>query len=138
MFRCYVHVGRDDEKDFISYELRDVVTGENIAPDVIEKEGLWKQNKLVDHAFVMEQLRKIVGKTLTIIDASVVDKRQNKAMKDLVRNVVSDEMEHLAEMLVDQREMQEMIDEIPEEELEKAEGMTVDVLEALGVDESKR
>lgn len=69
-----------------------------------EYEGSWNE-KALSHSFVSDVLRKIMGKVLTIIDASVLDKQQNKAMKDLLRAAISEEMEFSADMAYDQDEI---------------------------------
>jgi hypothetical protein len=47
---------------------------------------------LFSNSFIKDSYRKIMGRTLTIIDASIVDKQHNKAVKDLLRQVFNDEM----------------------------------------------
>lgn len=90
--------------------------------------------KALSHSFVLDTLRKVMGKTLTIIDSSIDDERKNKAMKDLVRSVISDEMQFSAEMAFDQEVLSEMAEEhfdgMSDEEIEKH---SVTIEEALGV-----
>lgn len=90
--------------------------------------------KALSHSFVLDTLRKIMGKTLTIIDSSIDDERKNKAMKDLVRNVISDEMQFSAGMAFDQEILTEMAEEhfdgMSDEEIEAS---SVTIEEALGV-----
>jgi hypothetical protein len=40
-------------------------------------------------SFVTDNLNDLLGKLLTIVDASVIDERQNKSMKDLIREKVN-------------------------------------------------
>jgi len=98
-------------------------------------DGAIKGEKALTHSFVVDVLRKIMGKTLTVIDSSITDTKQNKAMKDLVRNIISDELQFSAEMAFEQKILQEQAEEyfkdIPDEELEKH---SVSLEEALGVD----
>lgn len=90
--------------------------------------------KALSHSFLMDTLRKLMGKTLTIIDASIYDKTQNKAIKDLIRNIYSDEMEFSAEMAFDQKvlikQAENYFKDMSEEEIEKS---AVSIEEALGV-----
>lgn len=93
--------------------------------------------RALSYSFLMDTLRKVMGKTLTIIDASVMDKTQNKAIKDLLRNVFSDEMEFSAEMAFDQELTTKLADEsfaaLSEEEKKEAmKGVSIE--EALGVE----
>ena len=53
--------------------------------------------------------RKVMGRTLTIIDASIKDRQHNKAVKDLIRGIFSDEMEFAADMCFDQQKLQALI-----------------------------
>lgn len=99
--------------------------------------GAVLSEKALSHSFLMDSFRKVMGKTLTIIDASVIDKAQNKAIKDLLRGVFSDEMEFAAEMAFDQEVTTKLADESFEElsEEEKKEVMKgVSIEEALGVE----
>ncbi len=89
--------------------------------------------KLFTHSFLMDTLRKLMGRTLTVIDASVHEHQQNKAMKDLLRSIFSDEMEFAAEWGFDQEEIQKFIPE----DIDPKELGEVSIEEALGVDEKK-
>jgi len=83
---------------------------------------------LLTHAFLMDTMRKLMGRALTIIDASISG-TQNKAMKDLVRQAFSDEMSFAADWAFDQNKLMAMVpDDIDPETLG-----TVTVEEALGV-----
>ncbi len=114
----------DREKDEVSYKEVDLNDYEAGCGEVA-----------ISHGFIMDSFRKIMGRTLTIIDASIVDKQQNKAMKDLLRAVFSDEMEFVADMVFDQKEMSEMANEAYEEALKNGEDLTpVTIEEALGVE----
>lgn len=55
-----------------------------------------------DHSFVMDVLKRISGRTLTLVDASIQDKEQRKAMKDLVKGFFSEEMDHVASLMFSQ------------------------------------
>lgn len=105
--------------DYISYEKIDVA-----------KYQLGDGEYLITHSFLLDSFRKLMGKTLTVIDASITDKQQNKAMKDMIRGIFSDEMEFAAELCFDQEKMQEKIpDDIDPETLG-----SVSIEEVLGVE----
>ncbi|SRR6266567_4238095 len=57
---------------------------------------------LATYGFVFSEFSKVLGKVLTLIDASMAEPRQNKAFKDIVKNVFADEYGFLSEMLLDQ------------------------------------
>ena len=84
--------------------------------------------KLLTHAYLMDSFRKLMGRTLTLIDASISESVQNKAMKDMVKAIFSEETGSTAEMCFNQAEMQESISE--EEEF-----TTASIEEVLGVEE---
>lgn len=86
-----------NEEDVISYETLSLSDYEGADGEVA-----------LTYSFVMDVLRKIMGKTLTVIDASVSDKQQNKAIKDLIRGIISDEMSFAADMAFDQEKLMEM------------------------------
>lgn len=89
--------------------------------------------RLFAHSFIMDTMRKLMGKTLTIIDASVANKVQNKAVKDLVRQAYSEEMSFATEWGFDQDVMIPMAEaNAPEEILVGGKAITVE--QALGVD----
>lgn len=89
-----------------------------------------KGEKLFTHSFLMDTLRKVMGRTLTVIDASVHEHQQNKAMKDLLRNIFSDEMDFAVEWGYDQEEMQKLIPK----DIDLKDLGEVSIEEALGVD----
>jgi hypothetical protein len=86
--------------------------------------------RLITHAFLLDCYRKTMGRTLTIIDASIQDKQQNKAMKDLVRGIYSDEMGFAADMCFDQEKVQKHNKNFNPEEVKP-----VSIEYALGVNE---
>ena len=81
--------------------------------------------RLLTHSFILDSFRKLMGRTLTIIDSSIPDKQQNKAMKNLVRQIFSDEMEFAAEWGFDQKIFENL-------KVEDA-GEPITIEEALGV-----
>lgn len=95
-------------------------------------QGAIRGEKALSHSFVMDSFRKIMGRTLTIIDASISEKQQNKAMKDLVRSIFSEEMDFAAEMAFDQKEFSKMVEEgLEAVDLSQLKTITLD--EVLGV-----
>ena len=114
----------DSKKGFVGYETVE-----------ISKHVAIEGEKALSHSFLMDSFRKIMGRTLTLIDSSVTDKQQNKAMKDIVRNIFSDEMEFAAEFAYDQEKFRKMADnhykDVSDEEIE-ASAVTIE--EALGVE----
>lgn len=110
-----------NEKDFVSYEIKSV---EDCTSTVGER--------FLTHGFLIDTLRKVMGRTLTLIDASITDKQQNKATKDIIRNVFSDEMEFAADWAFDQIKIQAVAEEnYKDVDLEDVETVTIE--EALGV-----
>jgi Lhr-like helicase len=106
------------EGEYISYEKLS-----------IDKYPASKSEIALSHSFVMDVLRKVMGRTLTIIDASIIDKQQNKALKDLLRQVISDEMEFSAEMAFNQ---EELMATIKDDDIDMSKSVTIE--EALGVE----
>ncbi len=92
--------------------------------------------KLLSHDFLVDTLRKVMGKTLTVIDACMTDEKQNKATKDLIRNIISDELDFSSNMVFDQKELQEIAEEhfkdMTDEELEES---SISLDEAIGIEE---
>ena len=110
------------EKGFISYQAVNILEWERI-------EG----EKALSFSFNKDTLRKVMGRMLTIVDACIVDPKQNKAMKDLVREVIQDEIEFSSEMAYDQEILQDSISE----DFDPAEFTPVTLEEALGVETGK-
>lgn len=106
------------EEECISYEKLSIEKYESSVGEIA-----------LSHSFVMDVLRKVMGRTLTIIDASIIDKQQNKALKDLLRQVISDEMEFSADMAFNQ---EGLMATIKDEDIEMSESVTIE--EALGVE----
>jgi len=48
--------------------------------------------------YVIENLRELLGSVLTIIDASIADPMQNKAIKDLIRDKFSNKQNFFSEI----------------------------------------
>jgi hypothetical protein len=78
--------------DVESFEIQDI-------KDYIAFDG----ERALTCSFVMSILGNVMGKTLTIVDAVIPEKQQNKSVKDLVRNTLSDAMEKVSEFAFDQK-----------------------------------
>lgn len=61
--------------------------------------------KAIAFSFVMDLFRKIMGKTLTIIDSSITDPKQNKAMKDLLRDIFDKQLSFVSGLVFNQDEI---------------------------------
>lgn len=70
---------------------------------------------LLTNSFIIDGYRKIMGRTLTLIDASIDDKGKNKGMKDIIRGIFSDELEFVSEWGYDQEKLNKMAVESFEE-----------------------
>lgn len=88
----------------------------------------------ISHSFVTDLFRKLMGKTLTIVDASISDKQQNKAIKDLVRGAYMEEIEFVNSMVYNQDELNEAADEATKD-LDPNDSFEVSIEEALGVEQ---
>ena len=122
--------GQTEDDGFISYTLCDLSlpgakTGSS--EDYILSNG----ERLLSHSFVMDTMRKLMGRTLTILDASISDREQKKALKDLIRNIYSDEMDFSARWAFDQSVIEALIpDDLTETEIA---GSAISIEQALGV-----
>jgi hypothetical protein len=98
-----------DGTDLVGYRLAKLAL-----PD--DEKGSGRDYHLIDgehlfsHSFIKDSYRKIMGRTLTIIDASIVDKQHNKAVKDLLRQVFNDEICFSSEWGFDQEILQKPLD----------------------------
>lgn len=68
--------------------------------------SIMKGDKLATYSYVHSKVSRVVGQVLTVIDASIIDPKQNKAMKDLIRGIVSDFYCEVSGDLFDQEEIQ--------------------------------
>ena len=108
-----------DSRDMISYQTQPI-------DEYIAFEG----ERALTHTFLLDSYRKIMGRVLTIIDASVHEKQQNKAMKDLVRRVIGDEMDFSSDFAFDQEIMNEFTKNLDEGLI----GDPVDIEDVLGIE----
>lgn len=53
----------------------------------------------VDYSVISAQIKNLTGRILTIIDASISDREQRKAIKDLIRNEMIDEFEFYSNLV---------------------------------------
>lgn len=60
-----------------------------------------------DHSFVLDVLKRTTGLMLTMIEATVSDKEQRKAQKDLVKGMFSEEMERVTDMMYSRKKIDE-------------------------------
>ncbi|MFA6201434.1 MAG: hypothetical protein WC679_13615, partial [Bacteroidales bacterium] len=81
---------------------------------------------LTDYNFIQYRLGSMLGRILTIIDASIADGRQNKAIKDLIKSKFVDEYAELSSILYDNNWMRGV-----EENATEADIVNTD--EALGI-----
>lgn len=105
--------------EYIGYQLVD--------SDVYE---FMEGEHLFSHSFIKDSYRKIMGKTLTIIDASIVDKQHNKAVKDLLRQIFNEELCFSSDWGYDQEAIQK---HLPNDiaEMDGSEALSVE--DVLGV-----
>lgn len=102
---------------FVGYEKANLVLPNQLqcsSDDYQLREG----ENLASFSLIKDTLRKLMGKTLTVLDASLMDKQQNKAVKDLIRNAYNEELCFASEMCFDQEVIQRDLpdDYIPSEE----------------------
>lgn len=87
-----------------------------------------ESHKLVNYEFVLSRMSSLLGKALTIVDSSVVDSRQNKAMKDLIKSEFVGEYCDLCDLLfpkgwIKHQEENANIDDILEIDEDEALGL---------------
>jgi len=123
MYKSYVHAGR--AKHGVFYDKKDIS---------VENEVEIGNASLATFGFVERLVAGIMGDVLTIIDASIQDSKQNKAIKDLIKKSLGERLEFCADWLQDQDAIDKQIQEtMTDEELEEVEPVDIDV--ALGVNE---
>jgi viroplasmin and RNaseH domain-containing protein len=102
MYKQYVSV--EHKKDFVEFEHNKIY----LDPTKHEsgKNQLGQDDSLATYAFIQEEFSKVLGKVLTLVDASISEKNQNKAFKDIIKNYFAEEYGFLSEMLLDQKIME--------------------------------
>lgn len=100
-YKKYVTPGLGGE-NFVSYQCKliEVKESENCSENPNTDD--WSGNKLADQSFIQARLKGLTGKILTIIDASIPEGKQNKCIKDLVREVFMNEFADISELLYDE------------------------------------
>lgn len=126
--------GQSERNEFVSYQLCDLVLPTTKLTDPISGNGYFMSEgeHLLSHSFFMDSMRRLMGKTLTIVEASISEKEQKKAVKDLVRNMFSDEMEHEGAWAYDQDVISKIAEESMPEDPKDWQSVTIE--EALGVE----
>ena len=78
-----------------------------MSKETISVQGLGKLflEKRFSGEWVCSQLRFLLGRVLTIVDSSIIDAKQNKAMKDLVKGEFVDKLGHVSDILSDGRDI---------------------------------
>ena len=69
---------------------------------------------LADYQFVFQQIKNLLGKMLTVVDATYTDKEQKKAVKDIIKGHWSDTYCFLGDMMFDKtviEDVQKRLDE---------------------------
>ena len=69
---------------------------------VVEKD----RERAVKYYRLEDDLKRLSGKVLTIVDTSITDERQNKAMKDLIKGLFSKEIYHYQDICFYKRQGQ--------------------------------
>ena len=126
-----VKVRKEKNSDLRSYNITSIDSFFSLSGSG-ESDGASRGERALTHSFLMDTLRKIMGRTLTVIDASIHEEKQNKAIKDLIRGIVSDEMNFATDWAFDQQKLQEMFDDMSDSEIDNLETVTIE--EALGVE----
>lgn len=96
--------------------------------DDVKFNKVQKGDALADYGFIQSQFRSMLGKVLTVIDAAIIDPKQNKAIKDIIRNEFIDEYVHLSELMapIDQDAVDEMTENMSEEEFSRIEEASIE------------
>lgn len=128
--------GQSERDEYVSYQLCDLILPTTDLKEYEDKPAYFldEGEHLLSHSFFMDSMRRLMGKTLTIVEASISDREQKKAVKDLVRNMFSDEMEHEGAWAYDQKVLEKLAKlanaSMPDD---LSEFTTVTIEEALGV-----
>lgn len=73
------------------------------------------------YSYVQSLIRKIAGKVLTVVDASLTNEKQLKAVKDIIRNQIAEELGQLWEASEQNHEkiIEDSVNALPEDYFEK-------------------
>jgi hypothetical protein len=106
MYKQYVSV--ENKKDVVIFEHNKIY----LDPKTHEsgKNQLGPEDSLATYAFIQGEFSKVLGRVLTLVDASISEKNQNKAFKDIIKNYFAEEYGFLSDTLLDQKVMQRSAD----------------------------
>ena len=100
-YKKYVTPGLGGE-NFVSYQCKLIEHPKDTESSDDANTDDWSGNKLADYFFIQARLKGLTGKVLTIIDASIPEGKQNKCIKDLIREVFINEFADVSELLYDE------------------------------------
>jgi len=100
-YKKYVTPGLGGE-NFVSYQCKLIETIDTEFTSENPTTDDWSGSKLADYSFIQARLKGLTGKILTIIDASIPEGKQNKCIKDLIREVFVNEFSDVSELLYDE------------------------------------
>lgn len=111
-------------KHSVSYEYKKIEKVEGVANE-----------KALSMSYLLDSYRKLLGRVLTTIDASITGTQQNKAIKDIIKKAFSDETEFASNMVYDQDEIckiaNDSFESLSPKEQEEALNSEVDIQEVL-------
>lgn len=94
-YKKYITVEGESGPGFTSVYWKTISNGEKI--DMFDTPG----DGLADYYYITWRMRRLLGKVLTVIDASITEKGQNKAVKDLIKGTYMEEYSDLTDILFD-------------------------------------
>lgn len=65
--------------------------------------------------FITDQYRFLMGRVLTIIDSAIIEERQNKAVKDLIKSEIVKAISHISDIVSDGRPVEPTDEELVEQ-----------------------
>lgn len=99
-YKKYVSFSSDGQFDTYSHE----------AINTADVSDSWM---LADYSYIQKILRQLTGEVLTIIDASIGDSRQNKAIKDLIKNIFAEKFLTIGSELTPEPDKMEWPTDVP-------------------------
>ena len=107
----------------------------------IEEVKVIAKEKALSMSYLLDSYRKLMGRVLTTIDASITTPQQNKAIKDIIKKSFNDEIEFASSMVYDQEEMgkiaSESFDALSPEEQKACMESSVDIEDVLNMQGKK-
>lgn len=85
-------------------------------------------DKLASYDFIVESLKSLTGRVLTVIDASISEGKQNKCIKDLIRKEFMHEFVDIGDLLFDKQRIERAMEDLDGSETRICEA--TEVLEA--------